>query len=206
MQKIHIFETSTFYAGDKMKKEELEKVATHLEKTITELSSAAIDDERIISRYVEYRVALELAKRGYVVQVLNERDNKGADIYLPEEWIKVEVKSGKFVYGSSCASFGTGRQIKEGRFDYCVFVPYDENRIKEFLVFNREELAEVADKPRAKFPRFRKTNPCLLVRCDSYGDLKSRLEPFGEAALKIEEELHKHPEKFKDRWDKIRRQ
>ena len=127
---------------------------------------------------MEYRVALELAKRGHVVQVLNERGKRGADIYLPEEDIKVEVKSGKFVYGSSCASFGKGEQIKEGRFDYCIFVPYDENRIKE-------ELAEVADMPREKFARFAKTNPCVLVRCDSYDDLKSRLDPFGENILSI---------------------
>lgn len=158
-----------------------------------------------MSRYLEYRVALELAKRGHIVQVLNERDKKGADIYLPKEDIKVEVKSGKFVYGSSCASFGKGRQIKERRFDYCVFVPYDKNRIKEFLIFSREELTEVANKPRLKLARFPKTNPCMLVRCDSYDDLKSHLRPFGEDLLKIEGELHKYPEKFKDRWNKISR-
>lgn len=188
-----------FTSVTKMKKENLEEVATHLEKTIKELSSAAIDDERIMSRYVEYRVALELAKQGHVAQVLNERDDKRAGIYLPEEGIKVEVKSGKFVYGSSCASFGTGRQIIEGRFDCCVFVPYDEKGIKEFLVFDRKELTEVAGRRLVKFARFPKTNPCMLVRCDSYDDLKSRLEPFGENILKIERELHKNPDKFKDR-------
>ena len=155
-----------------MRREELEKVVTYLEKAIKELSSAAVDDERIMSRYAEHRVALELAKRGHVVQVLNERDDKRADIYLPEEGIKVEVKSGKFVYGSSCASFGSGRQIKEGRFDFCVFTPYDENEIKEFLVFSREELAEVANRPRVKFARFPNTNPCILIRCNGYDDLK----------------------------------
>jgi hypothetical protein len=186
-----------------VKKEDLEKVVMHLEETINDLVSAGIDDEKIMSRYLEYRVALELAKREHIVQVLNERDEKGADIYLPKEDIKVEVKSGKFVYGSSCASFGTGRQIREGRFDYCVFVPYDENGIKEFLVFSREELAEVANKPRVKFARFPKTNPCMLVRCDGYEDLKSCLGSSGEDILKIEEELHKHPEKFKDKWNKI---
>ena len=34
---------------------------------------------------------------------------------------------------------------------------------------------------------------------------KVRLKPFGEEILKIEEELHKHPEKFRDKWDKITR-
>ena len=141
-----------------MRKEELERVTTYLEKAIEELDSAGIDDERIISRYVEYRVAFELAKRGHVVQLLNRRDDKKADIYLPEENIRVEVKSGKFVYGSSCASFGKGRQIRERKFDYCVFVTYDENKIKEFLVFRREEIKEVANRRLTRFARFPKTN------------------------------------------------
>jgi len=47
-------------------------------------------DEKLMSKYVEYRVALELAKQGYIVQILNERDDKGADIYLPDK--KFELK------------------------------------------------------------------------------------------------------------------
>lgn len=114
------------------------------------------------------------------------------------------MKSGKLVYRSSCASFGKGSQIKEGRFDYCVFVPYDEKyRIKEILIFKRSELVEVADKPCMNFARFPRTNPCILVRCDNYDNLKNRLEPYKEQILKIEEELHKHPERFKDAWNKI---
>ena len=188
-----------------MRKEELERVTSYLEKAIGELDSAGIDDERIFSRYVEYRVAFELAKREHVVQLLNRRDDKKADIYLPEENIRVEVKSGKFVYGSSCASFGKGRQIRERKFDYCVFVTYDENKIKEFLVFRREEIKEVANRRLTRFARFPKTNPCMLIRCDSYDDLVNRLEPNGEKMLKIEEKLHKHPIEFRDRWDKIAR-
>lgn len=174
-----------------------------LEKAIGTISSDGVNDERIMSRYLEYHVAYELARRGHRVQILGERDDKKADIYLPNERIRVEVKSGKFVYGSSCASFGRGKQIKESRFDYCVFVPYDKNIVKESLIFSRDELIEVADRPREKFARFRRTNPCLLVRCDSCNDLISRLEPFGEGVLKIEEQVHKYPARFRDRWDKI---
>jgi len=53
------------------------------------------------------------------------------------------------------------------------------------------------------FARFPRTNPCILVRCDNYDNLKNRLEPYKEQILKIEEELHKHPERFKDAWNKI---
>lgn len=187
-----------------MKKDDLDMIVIQFEKILEILGSIGIDDERLMSRYVEYCVALELAKQGYFVQVLNERENKNADIYIPDKKIRIEVKSGKFVYGSSCASFGNGSQIKEGKFDYCVFVPYNEKyQIKEFLIFKRSELTEVADKPRMNFPRFPRTNPCILVRCNDYDDLKNRLEPYGEQILKIEEELHKHPERFKDAWKKI---
>ncbi|MEM2750840.1 MAG: hypothetical protein QXH53_04140 [Nitrososphaerales archaeon] len=186
-----------------MKKESLEEVTTYFEKILEILSSAGIEDEKIMSRYLEYRVAYELAKRGHVVQILNERRNKKADIYLPKKKVRVEVKSGKFVYNSSCASFGRGSQIKENRFDYCVFVPYSEGKVKEFLIFSREELTEVPDNPRIKFARYPKTNPCMIIRCDNYEDLKKRLQEYSENILKIEEELHKHPEKFIERWDKI---
>jgi hypothetical protein len=114
------------------------------------------------------------------------------------------VKSGKFANGFSCASFGRGTQIKEGRFDYCVFVPYYKNyQIKDFLIFKRSDLVQVAEKPHPNFARFRYTNPCILIWCDSNDDLKKPLEQVGEQPLKIEEMLHKHPESFKDAWDKI---
>jgi hypothetical protein len=187
-----------------METSSLELVVEHLEKALKVLSSVGIEDERLMSRYVEYRVALELSKRGHKVQLLNERSDKSADIYIPDTKIRVEVKSGKFVYGFCCASFGRGSQIKEGKFDYCVFIPYDKSyRIKEFLIFKRSELTEVAEKPHEKCVRFRYTNPCVLFRCDNYEDLKSIFNYYGEQPLEIEEELHKHPEKFKDAWDKI---
>lgn len=46
--------------GEKMNKDVLERTVMHLEKILEELGSQGIDDEKIMSRYVEYRVALEL--------------------------------------------------------------------------------------------------------------------------------------------------
>lgn len=188
-----------------MKKESLARLVKNLEAAINALRSDGIDDEKIMSRYVEYRVALELSNRGHTVQVLSEREDKGADIYLPVDKLKIEVKSGKFVYESSCASFGMGKQIKEGKFDYCVFVPYDETSLREFLVFSRDELAEVADRQLGSFARYPKTNPCMVIRYDSYEEYERSLERLGEKTLRIEEELHKHPEEFRDKWGKIKR-
>ncbi len=134
---------------------------------------------------------------------INEREKKSADIFLPAEDLRIEVKSGKYVYGSSVASFGSGKQIAQGKFDFCVFVPYHKYKVKEFLVFSREELTEAAEKPRRRFARF-PNNACLLIRCDNLEALKKRLKPFDEEMLRIEFGLHTHPEKFVTRWDKIK--
>ena len=186
-----------------MKEKELTDVATNLGKTLDALSIAGIEDEKLWSRYAEYLIAFMLMKQGHVVQVLNERTGKrarGADIYLPEKDIRVEVKTGKYSYGSCAASFGKGSQIKDGKFDYCVFVTYDENGVWEYLIFSKEELMEVAEKPRPKYARYSKTNPCILFR---YAGLRDLEEHLGEDALKIETALHTHPERFKNKWDRM---
>jgi len=187
----------------RLKEKQLEDVTDNLRKALWALAVDGIEDEKLWSRYAEYLVALMFTKQGQGIQILNERTNKrarSADIYLPEKDIRVEVKTGKRSYGSYVASFGRGRQIKEGKFDCCVFITYDENELREYLIFDREELIEVGEKPRPKCARFKETNPCLFFRCDSLGDLETRL---GGDALNIEIEVHRHPDRFKDRWDKI---
>ena len=186
-----------------LKEKELTDVAKNLGKALDALDVARIEDEKLWSRYVEYLIAFMLTKQGQAVQILNERTGKrarSADIYLPEKDIRIEVKTGKYSYGSYAASFGKGSQIKEGKFDYCVFVTYDKNGIEECLIFSRKELMEVAEKPRPKYARYPKTNPCILFRYNSLADLE---ESLGKDALKIETELHIHPERFKKKWDKI---
>jgi hypothetical protein len=133
---------------------------------------------------------------------LNERPNgraREADIYLPKSDLRVEVKTGKHSGSSSAASFGMGNQIKDVKFEACVFLPYDA-RVREFLIFDREELVEVAEKPRPKLAAFPETNACLLLRYASYTDFENSI---GKDALEIEKKLHKHPRMFKNRWDKI---
>jgi hypothetical protein len=73
-----------------MKKDDLDMIVIQFEKILEILGSIGIDDERLMSRYVEYRVALELAKQGYFVQVLNERDNKTPIFIFPIK--KFELK------------------------------------------------------------------------------------------------------------------
>ena len=181
-----------------MKKENLVSLVTHLEKVLESFGVAGIEDTRIVPIYVEYFVALKLAEAGCEVQVVNRRSY---DILVNGK-LRIEVKSGKYEDGCAVASFGKGDQIRDAKFDYCIFVSYDGSRVREILVFNREELKEVANKPRRKtVVRYPKTNPCILLRYDNLWDYYVAVEQ--QEWLEIEVELHKHPERFLNRWDKI---
>lgn len=185
-----------------MKKRGLAQIVNCFEKIFAILGDTEIEDSGLRSKYAEYLVALELVKRKYDVQILHEREIKSADIYIPKEEIRVEVKA-----GTSDASFGKGQQIKEKKFDYCVCVNFDENRfytLEEFLVFKLEELAELAENPRDKDDvAHPDTNPCVLFFYQNYDDYLDK-EKGPKKKLEIEINLIKHPKKYKNRWDKIK--
>ncbi len=52
-----------------MIEKELESVVAHLAEALQTLDVAGIEDERIMSRYVEYLVALQLTKQGHETQI-----------------------------------------------------------------------------------------------------------------------------------------
>ena len=100
-------------------------------------------------------------------------------------------------------SFYKGHQIKDAKFDYCVFTTYDiDYRIKEVMIFSREEILGVANKPRPSFAAHPTTNPCLLLRYDSLEDCMQKVE--ADKRLDIELDLHKNPEKYINNWSKIK--
>jgi hypothetical protein len=181
-----------------MKKEDFVSLVAHLEKALESFGVAGIKDTRIVPIYAEYLVALKLAEVRREVEVVNRRSY---DILVNGN-VRVEVKSGKYEDGCAAASFGKGGQIRDAKFDYCIFVSYDGPKVREILVFNREELKEVANKPRGRtVVRYPKTNPCILLRYDNVWDYYAAVEQ--QEWLEIEVELHKHPERFLNRWDKI---
>jgi len=183
-----------------MKKEDLANAVKKLEAALDALGMTEHEDTRIMPIYVEYWVANKLMKMGRDVEMISRRSY---DLLLPEKNVRIEVKSGKFSGLNAAASFGKGKQIKNAEFDFCVFTTYDiDFRVKEAMVFAREELEEVANKPRPHFAAHPTTNPCLLLR---YNSLDDYLEDVKENdRLEIEIDLHKHPEKYVNRWDKIR--
>lgn len=79
------------------------------------------DDTRPLRFYAEYAVALKLAQAGFKADV--RATIRGHDLET-EDGIRIEVKSGKMHKDYASASFGDGSQVTEGKFDYCVFVPF----------------------------------------------------------------------------------
>ena len=165
-------------------------------------TSKTSEDKRFLPYYGEYLVALGLAKRGHDVQVLKKK--RGADIYLRDVDIRVEVKSSSIdLAGWSCAaSFYNGTSIKRKDFDYCVFVIFENLEPLEYLVFSHYELMEVAENPRPSPITTYPNNRCILFRYKNLQEYEKAF-PKIEDRLNIETILHQHPERFRGRWDKI---
>lgn len=140
-----------------MEMQELSDIVIKLEEVHNLLRAANQEDTRFMPFYIEYWVANELMKIGYNVHIVNR---KSYDLLLPKENTRIEVKSGKWDGPNAAASFGKGSQIAEGKFDYCVFVAYEINyKIFQAMIFSREELVEVAGRPRPHFARYPKKKP-----------------------------------------------
>jgi hypothetical protein len=188
----------------------LKRIQKSLKAALAEIDNADLRDRGIRHRYAEFLVASELAQYGHHVQVLSEREDTSADIYLPDIQKKVEVKSCKAHDGNqdtdwAYASFGKGNQIKGGKFDYCVFVVFRNasERVREILVFTRDELKEVA-KIRKGLAAHEETNPCLLICAPTLKDYDRILQSWGVKPLKIERSLCQHRRRYVDAWDKVK--
>jgi hypothetical protein len=187
-----------------MKEKELASVVENLGEALKILEAAGIEDKDIAQKFAVYLVALKLAEKGYEVRVPAEKGKKGrADIYIPYMNVKIEVKSGRRRYDCSTASFGDGQQIKQRKFDYCAFLTFRGNMVNEIFIFSLEELKEIAEKPRPALADYKGTNVCMLLKYDNLEEAEKNIRYFSEKLLNIEIELHKHPEKFLNRWDKI---
>lgn len=177
----------------------MSSIETIAQSLLTALKASG--DKRLASFCAEYVVAMKLSQKGHDARVLQKR--RGPDIYLKDLEKYVEVKSGHADLSDwDCtASFRKGKSIKNKEFHFCVFVVFRKSEPSEFLVFSVEELIEVAEKPRpypiTAFPN----NPCALFR---YESLKKYQDSMKGHTLNIEIRLHRKPEEFVDRWDKIK--
>jgi len=159
-------------------------------------------DKRLTSYLAEYLVAFEIDKLGYDATVFGIK--RGADLFVCEKGQNigefVEVKSSHIdLNGFDCAaSFGKGTSIVKRQFNSCVFVVFENLQPIEYLVFTIDELEEVIKKKRGAYPN----NPYLLFRFKTMKDYEAAF-PNPEERLKIEINLHQHPERFRNQWNKI---
>lgn len=145
-----------------MDKEELSNTVEKLNAALEALGMSGHEDTRIMPIYSEYWIANELMKFGYDIEMVSRR---GCDIILPEKNLRIEVKSGKNNGIWAAASFGRGTQITGAKFDYCVFATYDVDfRVREAMVFSRDQLNKVANKPRPQLAAHPTTNPLYAAQ------------------------------------------
>jgi len=84
-----------------LKKTRFNEVIHHLKTAFQLIDQYGIFDSRMLPKYAEFYVAWKIEELGYEVQIGTERtgkNSKNADIYLPNERIRVEVKSSIFKF------------------------------------------------------------------------------------------------------------
>lgn len=184
----------------------LRRIRRALEDVLRELARSGLEDRDLRHRYAEYMVASKLAERGRKICLLGHRRDTGADIYLADINKRVEVKSSTIdEHGCAYASFQKGRQIREDRFDYCVFVRFGRAKrrtITDCFVFKLDELTEVTE-ARPRLAAHPDSNPCLLICAPNLRVYKNCTTTWGVKTLGIERKLSASPRTYKNAWSKI---
>lgn len=110
--------------------------------------------------------------------------------------------------GWAYASFANGNQIKQSKFDYCVWLVFDDqnsDKPKKTYIFRREELLEVG-RARKNYANH-ESNSCLLTFGQNLKDYDDHMKKNNFQRLKIERELLKNQRKFtgSSAWSKLRK-
>jgi len=190
-----------------MNKHALAQIKRNFENIFKILRKSGLSDSSLRHRYAEYFVAYILASRGHKVHLLNKREDAGCDLCLADRNIRIEVKSGKCDKDNwAFASFGEGNQIKSKKFDYCVFVIFNEKKegkINDIFIFTINELKEVT-KARKGIASHIETNPCLLLYAPSINEYNKYIKAYKSQVLDIEQDLNSRPNKYRQKWGKIK--
>jgi len=149
------------------------------------------------SAYGECLVAQKLVENNHVVEFKQPQFD-----LLVDGKIRVEVKCGElWDYGAS-ASFGKGDQIREKKFNYCIFVIIDRVTFepKNFFVFSINELEECTIlRPKWTMPD---TSSALFFYKD-FMEFEKDSKEKGEPIFNIEKQLCDNPKLFDNQWNKI---
>lgn len=190
------------------------------------LDSLPYYEKRIGETLAEYFVANKLFEIGFKDIWIS---NKGPDIRvkIDNKEIRIEVKStyDKAESDGSCAySFSSGKQLEHKEFNYliCIYFYKTINKwnkkiwVISFDELNHHELLKRANNIQTLYKKGTKeakkkarewadypdTNSCLLY---IHNSLEKYEKEFGKWKTKIEIDLHKRPENYIDRWDKIQK-
>jgi len=164
-----------------------------LKRLVTLMEKNDFGNGNVRAKYAEMYVADKLRK--YNPQIGYERDVTNSDIYLSDMKKRIEVKSSIFKEDYWDWAFSP-KQIKNEKFDYCVLIGFnDKGIIKKIFVMTYEELE--------KHPLLRENgqqNNTYIMYSTKY----SESSEYSEGDSKVELDLNKYPEKFENRWDKIK--
>ena len=179
----------------------IEEIEKHLRQCWT--------DRRLFEIWSEYNTALEIQKR-HPEWILTVR-TRSCDVLCEYNVtrIKVEVKTGKWqtptwdelVMKSADAVFSNYQIKNKDAFDFVVFyIHEDYKKVREILVFNREDLKEVRER------RGNRASSYFISRVESIEDLEKWMNKYvpPEPVFNLEKQLVDNPEQFRDKWEKIK--
>jgi len=184
----------------------LRKLMVNLDESLVITTSRKIVDTSLLSRHAFYLAAYHLAKRGHVVQVLDERERKGSDLFLPNGGVRVEVKHAiKRADGSCILSLGSGSSLRDHGFDYLVAVIYGRERPDEehdAYIFTHDELYELLGAGKGATRGFA-SQPYSLYFSRDYPSYRKKLARDRMPRTRVEDALNSAPEAFLRAWEKV---
>ncbi len=184
----------------------LREMMVRLDETLVIATSRGVLDCSLQARHAYYLSAYNLAKRGHAVEVLSERDVKGADLYLPNTSARIEVKyATRKANGSCVVSLGNGSSLFNKSFDYLVAVVYGRERpdeVQEAYVFSFGEIEGLLDASKAGTKGFSST-PYSLYFAKDLATYKKKLARDRLPRTRVEDTLNSDPVRFRRAWEKI---
>ena len=170
-----------------------------LENAVEQLAKTDRSVHAVRGLYAEYFVVDKLQSLGYDPQIGDIRKIKNADIYLPSEGIRIEVKAcGKYETLSGENQFewsGGIKQIIANKFDILVLLGFKKRstKIEKFFVINKEDFVNKDFMCSHYVWRNKKGKPTKVYFGICYG-----IEQEGHGKLTaLERNLENNPRKYK---------
>ena len=162
---------------------------------------------KLVGDIGEYYVLQELEKRGFTV---NGRGGQaGHDIYLPNEDIRIEVKTSLLknegLYPEGINFYGwrvkNRDQKKDNKFDFLVGISLDDSFTKpKFYIFTRKEAFKVGD---VKLGRFNGIQKKITI-FENIKAMKNAVKAKPKYVTEYEKYINKNQTKFLNKWGKIK--